>query len=105
MLSIIREMHRLASNAYRCFLLYREVKELFKGSLFRSNWDTSVKCMVNLKSNFQQYFGFLVAHLSDDGAIISDTGDQRTTTKQLFLYCCESGMYMYDGDDAVIKYV
>jgi hypothetical protein len=50
----------------------------------------------------QQYFGFLVAHLSDDGAISSDTGDQRPTTKQLFLYCCESGMYMYDGDDVVI---
>ena len=78
------------------------MKELFKGSLFRSNWDTSVKCMVNLKSNFQQYFGFLVAHLSDDGAISSDTGDQRPTTKQLFLYCCESGMYMYDDDDAVM---
>jgi hypothetical protein len=58
--------------------------------------------MVNLKSNFQQYFGFLVAHLSDDGAISSDKGDQRLTTKQLFLYCCESGMYMYDDDDAVI---
>ena len=60
--------------------------------------------MVNLKSNFQQYFGFLVAHLSDDGAISSDTGDQRPTTKQLFLYCCESGMYMYD-DDAVCHIV
>ncbi len=58
--------------------------------------------MVNLKSNFQQYFGFLVAHLSDDGAISSDTGDQRPTTKQLFLYCCESGMYMCDAVSHIV---
>eukprot|EP01032_Pedospumella_encystans_P012688 gene12688-14661_t len=77
-------------------LLYAEVKDILKSSLFRSGWDDSIKCVLLLKSTLHRHFTFLQQHLCSG---VGSAGDGGTggleAVQQLLIYICECIVSLY----------
>lgn len=68
---------------------------ILQGSLFRSGWDDSVKCVMLLKASLHRHFTFLQQHLCSGVGAGDAANGGLEAVQQLLVYICECIVSIY----------